>query len=116
VGGRTRARCRAGSASAAVSWLSACTVCALTTASQCGHAAAMPLGLHGAGDVAEHEYLAEHRQIDLAGKVDPVARTATDKGRGRITTRTIQVLPAPADLPFPHVIQVFLITILGLTS
>ena len=39
----------------------------------------------------------------------PVARTATDKGHGRITTRTIQVLPAPEDLPFPYVSQVFLI-------
>ena len=39
----------------------------------------------------------------------PVAHTATDKGHGRITTRTIQVLPAPGDLPFPHVRQVFLI-------
>ena len=39
----------------------------------------------------------------------PIARTATDKGHGRITTRTIQVLPAPEDLPFPHVSQVFLI-------
>jgi predicted transposase YbfD/YdcC len=39
----------------------------------------------------------------------PIACTATDKGHGRITTRTIQVLPAPEDLPFPHVSQVFLI-------
>ena len=39
----------------------------------------------------------------------PVAHTTTDKGHGRITTRTIQVLPAPGDLPFPHVSQVFLI-------
>jgi predicted transposase YbfD/YdcC len=39
----------------------------------------------------------------------PIARAATDKGHGRITTRTIQVLPAPEDLPFPHVSQVFLI-------
>jgi predicted transposase YbfD/YdcC len=39
----------------------------------------------------------------------PVACTATGKGHGRITTRTIQVLPAPDDLPFPHVNQVFLI-------
>jgi predicted transposase YbfD/YdcC len=39
----------------------------------------------------------------------PVAHTATDKGHGRITTRTIQVLPVPEDLPFPHVSQVFLI-------
>jgi predicted transposase YbfD/YdcC len=39
----------------------------------------------------------------------PIAHAATDKGHGRITTRTIQVLPAPGDLPFPHVSQVFLI-------
>jgi predicted transposase YbfD/YdcC len=39
----------------------------------------------------------------------PIAHAATDKGHGRITTRTIQVLPAPDDLPFPHVSQVFLI-------
>ena len=39
----------------------------------------------------------------------PIAHTATDKGHGRITTRTIQVLPVPDDLPFPHVSQVFLI-------
>ena len=39
----------------------------------------------------------------------PIACTATGKGHGRITTRTIQVLPAPEDLPFPHVSQVFLI-------
>jgi predicted transposase YbfD/YdcC len=39
----------------------------------------------------------------------PIAHSATDKGHGRITTRTIQVLPAPGDLPFPHVSQVFLI-------
>ena len=39
----------------------------------------------------------------------PVAHSATDRGHGRITTRTIQVLPAPEDLPFPHVSQVFLI-------
>jgi predicted transposase YbfD/YdcC len=39
----------------------------------------------------------------------PIAHTTTDKGHGRITTRTIQVLPAPDDLPFPHVSQVFLI-------
>jgi predicted transposase YbfD/YdcC len=39
----------------------------------------------------------------------PVAHSATDRGHGRITTRTIQVLPAPENLPFPHVNQVFLI-------
>ena len=36
----------------------------------------------------------------------PIAPSATDKGHGRITTRTIQVLPAPEDLRFPHVSQV----------
>jgi predicted transposase YbfD/YdcC len=39
----------------------------------------------------------------------PVAHSATDRGHGRITTRTIQVLPAPEDLPFPHVSQAYLI-------
>ena len=39
----------------------------------------------------------------------PIAHTATDRGHGRITTRTIQVLPAPEDLPFPHVSQAYLI-------
>jgi predicted transposase YbfD/YdcC len=39
----------------------------------------------------------------------PVAHSATDRGHGRIATRTIQVLPAPEDLPFPHVSQVYLI-------
>jgi predicted transposase YbfD/YdcC len=39
----------------------------------------------------------------------PIAHAATDRGHGRITTRTIQLLPAPQDLPFPHVSQVYLI-------
>jgi predicted transposase YbfD/YdcC len=39
----------------------------------------------------------------------PVAHSATDRSHGRITTRTIQVLPALEDLPFPHVKQVMLI-------
>jgi hypothetical protein len=39
----------------------------------------------------------------------PVAHTETDRGHGRITTRTIQVMPAPADQPFPHVSQALLI-------
>ena len=39
----------------------------------------------------------------------PIAHSASDRGHGRITTRTIQVLPAPEGLPFPHVSQVFLI-------
>lgn len=39
----------------------------------------------------------------------PIAHTATGRGHGRIATRTIQVLPAPEGLPFPHASQVFLI-------
>lgn len=39
----------------------------------------------------------------------PVAHSSVDKGHGRITRRTIQVHPAPHDLPFPHVNQVWLI-------
>jgi predicted transposase YbfD/YdcC len=39
----------------------------------------------------------------------PVAHRQVEHARGRITTRTVQTLPAPADLPFPHVQQVWLI-------
>jgi predicted transposase YbfD/YdcC len=39
----------------------------------------------------------------------PITHHVTDRGHGRVETRTIQVLPAPADLPFPHVEQVFLV-------
>src|SRR5450755_2398911 len=39
----------------------------------------------------------------------PVAHAATDRGQGRVTTPTIQVLPAPDNLPFPHVSQACLI-------
>lgn len=39
----------------------------------------------------------------------PITHRSTDIGHGRITTRTIQVLPAPDDLPFPHVSQAWLI-------
>jgi len=45
----------------------------------------------------------------LAWKDVPLAHRSVDTGHGRVTTRTIQVLPAPPDLPFPHVNQVFLI-------
>jgi predicted transposase YbfD/YdcC len=39
----------------------------------------------------------------------PVAHAATGRGHGRIETRTIQVMNAPGDLPFPHVSQAYLI-------
>jgi predicted transposase YbfD/YdcC len=39
----------------------------------------------------------------------PVTHATTDRGHGRIETRTIQVMDAPGDLPFPHVSQAYLI-------
>jgi predicted transposase YbfD/YdcC len=38
----------------------------------------------------------------------PVGHEETVRGHGRSVRRTMQVLPAPDDLPFPHVNQVFL--------
>jgi predicted transposase YbfD/YdcC len=45
----------------------------------------------------------------LAWRDIPITHTTTDRGHGRIETRTLQVMPAPPDLPFPHVKQVFLV-------
>ncbi|MGH3549924.1 MAG: ISAs1 family transposase [Pseudonocardiaceae bacterium] len=39
----------------------------------------------------------------------PVAHTEHDRGHGRIERRTIQVLPAPDTITFPHAAQAFLI-------
>jgi len=39
----------------------------------------------------------------------PIAARQVDRGHGRVTTRTIQVMAAPEDLPFPHVNQAWLI-------
>ena len=39
----------------------------------------------------------------------PIAARQVDRGHGRVTTRTIQVMAAPEDLPFPHVNRVWLI-------
>jgi predicted transposase YbfD/YdcC len=39
----------------------------------------------------------------------PIVHSSTDRGHGRIETRTLQVMPAPPGLPFPHVNQVFLV-------
>jgi predicted transposase YbfD/YdcC len=39
----------------------------------------------------------------------PIGHHRVEHGHGRTVTRTIQVLPAPTDLPFPHVNQVWLI-------
>lgn len=39
----------------------------------------------------------------------PLGHVSTERAHGRITRRTVQTLPAPADLPFPHASQAFLI-------
>jgi predicted transposase YbfD/YdcC len=39
----------------------------------------------------------------------PIGHTSTERAHGRIARRTVQTLPAPPDLPFPHVAQAFLI-------
>jgi predicted transposase YbfD/YdcC len=61
-------------------------------------------------------FTAKHNQPRLYAALDslpwekvPIAVRDVDTSHGRITTRTIQVLPAPADLPFPHLNQVWLI-------
>jgi predicted transposase YbfD/YdcC len=49
-------------------------------------------------------------QLDaLAWRGVPIGWCTYDRGHGRQEIRTIQVLPAPAGLKFPHVKQVFLI-------
>ncbi|MFV2127191.1 ISAs1 family transposase [Micromonospora sp. LOL_013] len=56
--------------------------------------------------------------LDWAGV--PVTGRSVDDDRGRHEVRTVQVMPAPPDLNFPHVAQVFLIeravTVKGRTS
>jgi predicted transposase YbfD/YdcC len=48
--------------------------------------------------------------LDVLAWTDvPVTHTTTTRGHGRIETRTLQIMPAPPDLPFPHVKQVFLV-------
>ena len=66
----------------------------------------------GAGFV----FTCKHNQPGLFAALDalpwtraPIADRDIDTDHGRITTRTIQVLPAPPELPFPHVNQAWLI-------
>lgn len=70
--------------------------------------------LHDRG--AEFVFCVKENQPKLFACLDalpwhdvPISHTQTDRGHGRITTRTLQVLPAPDDLPFPHIHQVFLL-------
>jgi predicted transposase YbfD/YdcC len=70
--------------------------------------------LHDRG--AEFVFCVKENQPKLFARLDalpwetvPVSYHETDRGHGRITTRTLQILPAPDDLPFPHVNQVFLL-------
>ena len=66
----------------------------------------------GAGFV----FTCKHNQPRLFAALDalpwaqtPIAASEVQRGHGRVTTRTIQVMPAPEDLPFPHVNRVWLI-------
>ena len=70
--------------------------------------------LHSIG--AEFVLTAKHNQPRLFAALNAlpwsqtrIAARHVDTTHGRVTTRTIQVLPAPSDLPFPHVNQVWLI-------
>jgi predicted transposase YbfD/YdcC len=70
--------------------------------------------VHGRG--ADFAFPVKDNQPGLLDALDalpwrdvPVSHAAADRGHGRITTRTIQVLDAPEDLPFPHVSQAYLI-------
>lgn len=70
--------------------------------------------LHQRG--AEFMFTAKHNQPALFAALDalpwtevPITAHDVDTTHGRITTRTIQILPAPKNLPFPHVNQVWLI-------
>ena len=78
----------------------------------CQRAHAQWLHERGAGFV----FTTKLNQPTLYAALDALPWTNVEIGhreiehaRGRITTRTIQVLPAPADLPFPHVKQTWLI-------
>ena len=60
--------------------------------------------VHGRG--ADFILPAKDNQPGLSGALDalpwrdvPVTHAATDRGHGRITTRTIQIMDAPGDLP-----------------
>ena len=70
--------------------------------------------LHGRG--ADFILPAKDNQPRLFDALDtlpwrdvPVAHATTDRGHGRVETRTIQVMDTPSDLPFPHVSQAYLI-------
>lgn len=78
----------------------------------CQRAHATYLHQRGAGFV----FTAKHNQPGLFAALDalpwsetPIAHRHIDRDHGRITTRTIQVLPAPPELPFPHTAQAWLI-------
>jgi predicted transposase YbfD/YdcC len=65
---------------------------------------------------ADFVFMVKDNQPNLFAALDqldwpsvPIGHTSLDRGHGRIETRTIQVQPAPPDLPFPHTSQVFLV-------
>ena len=90
--------------------LAGATVVADALHTQRGHA----VYLHGRD--ADFVFCAKGNQPRLFDALDvlpwentPVGHESVDRGHGRITRRTIRVLPVPDKLPFPHVEQVFLI-------
>ncbi|MFJ2030647.1 hypothetical protein [Streptosporangium sp. NPDC087985] len=66
-------------------------------------------GWHYLLPVARNQPLLFTRLDALAWKDVPIAHTQTGRGHGRIEKRTIQMPPAPENITFPHVAQVFLI-------
>jgi predicted transposase YbfD/YdcC len=90
--------------------LAGATVVADALHTQRGHA----VYLHGRD--ADFVFCVKGNQPKLFDALDalpwestPIGHESVDRGHGRITHRTIRALPAPDDLPFPHVQQVFLI-------
>lgn len=69
---------------------------------------ARELRQHGADFVSQVKGNQPGLLAALDGAAGPIGHEETVRGHGRIARRTLQLLPAPADLPFPHVEQVFL--------
>jgi predicted transposase YbfD/YdcC len=70
--------------------------------------------LHRRG--ADFVFMVKDNQPNLFAALDrldwpavPIGHASHDRGHGRIENRTIQVMPTPDALPFPHVNQVFLV-------
>lgn len=83
----------------------------------CGRSAHAAQACPGAAHALEADFVfqAKGNQPRLFAALDeldwgavPIGHEQTVRGHGRSVRRTMQVLPAPGDLPFPHVSQIFL--------